>query len=217
MSQNIASAESSPNQRPIGPDSSFKHIHERLRYYRKLRGLTMQALAEEVGTSQQQIDRLEKGKRRLTIEWLQKLSDALQCEIVDLMPDNASQKKAASTCRTKVVGRLQRGKRIEWLEQSESYPLIVGRPNQTLSKRLFAIRVEAANRYKFPIGSELIFSEIEPLATGLPDSLGKQHHIITAEPHLEHLETQYILTKWSPDIEFSKIRAVLIKTIRDEF
>lgn len=176
----------------------------------------MQALAEEVGTSQQQIDRLEKGKRRLTIEWLQRLSDALHCEIVDLMPDATDHKKAAATCRTKVVGRLIKGKRIEWLNQADVYPIVVGRPKESFSNRFFALRVEASNRYKLPIGSELIFCETGAETGQLSNLLDKQHFVITSEPHVDHIQNQFVMTKWSPELQPDNIRAVLMKTIRDE-
>jgi hypothetical protein len=42
-------------------------------------------LADRVGTSKGQIDKLEKGQRRLTIDWLNRLAQALECHPVDLL------------------------------------------------------------------------------------------------------------------------------------
>ncbi len=49
----------------------------RIREIRLKRGLSQARLAERLNTSQSQIDRLEKGERKLTVEWLKKISEAL--------------------------------------------------------------------------------------------------------------------------------------------
>lgn len=46
----------------------------------------MQALADRVNTSKAQIDKLERGERRLTVDWLQRLATGLECTIHDLIP-----------------------------------------------------------------------------------------------------------------------------------
>ena len=48
------------------------------------RGLTLENLAELVGTSHQQISLLEKGQRRLTWDWILRIADALQCHSSDI-------------------------------------------------------------------------------------------------------------------------------------
>lgn len=48
-----------------------------LQFWREARGLTQAQLAEKVGTSQQQIDKLEKNQRKLTREWIFRLAPAL--------------------------------------------------------------------------------------------------------------------------------------------
>ena len=55
-----------------------------IRAIRLSKGLSQQALADLIGTSQSQIDRLERGSRRLTVDWLGKLSAALQVRGSDL-------------------------------------------------------------------------------------------------------------------------------------
>ncbi len=56
-----------------------------IREIRKSRGLTLQQLADLIGTSNQQISNHEAGKRKLTIEWLEKYSAALKCTPADIM------------------------------------------------------------------------------------------------------------------------------------
>ena len=51
----------------------------RIRQLREAAHLTLDALAEMVGTTNQQISHLEMGKRRLTVEWMEKLAEALKC------------------------------------------------------------------------------------------------------------------------------------------
>jgi transcriptional regulator with XRE-family HTH domain len=46
---------------------------------REARGLSLEALASAADTSNQQISLLEAGKRRLTVDWLLRLSHALGC------------------------------------------------------------------------------------------------------------------------------------------
>jgi transcriptional regulator with XRE-family HTH domain len=52
-------------------------MQTRLKYFRELRGLTQQQLGDQVGTSFQQIQRLETGTRKVSAEWAAKLAPAL--------------------------------------------------------------------------------------------------------------------------------------------
>jgi transcriptional regulator with XRE-family HTH domain len=54
-------------------------LSNRLQELREARGLTLRALAELVGTSNQQLSHLELGKRQLTADWLVRLATALNC------------------------------------------------------------------------------------------------------------------------------------------
>ncbi|HUC61082.1 MAG TPA: helix-turn-helix domain-containing protein [Alphaproteobacteria bacterium] len=58
-----------------------------LRKIREARGLSQPALAKLVRTSQQQIDRLEKGQRALTLKWARRLAPALGVQAHELGPD----------------------------------------------------------------------------------------------------------------------------------
>ncbi len=71
----------------------------RLRFFREQAGLTMQGLAERVGTSAPQINKLEKGERRMTVDWMTRLAKALDVAPQDLLPPSpplASASPAAS-------------------------------------------------------------------------------------------------------------------------
>ena len=64
-------------------------MENRIREWRKARGMTLKQLAESVGTSNQQISHLEKGRRRLSLEWMERIADALGCHPSDLLGDPA--------------------------------------------------------------------------------------------------------------------------------
>lgn len=56
-----------------------------MRRLREGLGLSQEALAERVGTSRQQIDKLEKGVRGVSAEWAAKLAPHLECEVIDIV------------------------------------------------------------------------------------------------------------------------------------
>ena len=57
----------------------------RIREWREARGWSQAQLGRLIDASQPQIDRLEKGERRLTEQWLKRLSDALGVGISELL------------------------------------------------------------------------------------------------------------------------------------
>lgn len=52
---------------------------------RRKKGLNQSELARRVGTTRQQMGRLERGDRKLTREWAEKIAPALGCEAYDLL------------------------------------------------------------------------------------------------------------------------------------
>lgn len=53
---------------------------ERIRALRQARGWSLQQLADRVGASKPQIDKLERGSRRLTGDWIRRVAEALEVE-----------------------------------------------------------------------------------------------------------------------------------------
>src|SRR3954447_5793055 len=68
------------------PDSSTHRIGALVRDARRHRGLTQQQLAARLGTSQSAIARIEQGNQNLTLELLDRLSAALESELISLGP-----------------------------------------------------------------------------------------------------------------------------------
>ncbi|RJF87799.1 helix-turn-helix domain-containing protein [Oleomonas cavernae] len=61
-------------------------VQNRLAELRRRAGLTQDQLAERAETGRSQIVKLERGERRLTVDWMLRLARALNCEPKDLLP-----------------------------------------------------------------------------------------------------------------------------------
>lgn len=59
----------------------------RLRELRKKAGLTLQEVAEGAGTSNPMIGMLERGERKLTVEWLERIAPVLGVKPSDILSD----------------------------------------------------------------------------------------------------------------------------------
>lgn len=58
----------------------------RIREHRERAELTMAALGEKIGTSKQQISKLEKRQRPLTLAWMERIAKALDIPVIELLP-----------------------------------------------------------------------------------------------------------------------------------
>lgn len=102
---------------------------------RKKQGLSRATLAERMGTSQQQIARLENGERRLTIEWAQKAADAMQVALSDILgismkPALAQMPGDGALRMAPLIGEVSCGNWREAVEQPIGYvPSLDGGPN----------------------------------------------------------------------------------------
>ena len=66
-------------------------MQNRIRELRKAKGLTLQTLADRVQASNQHISHLETGRRRLTIDWIERLAKGLDCDPLALLGANAEE------------------------------------------------------------------------------------------------------------------------------
>lgn len=62
-------------------------LPNRIREVRKAKGLTLQGLGDLVGTNATQVKRLEEGDRKLSVQWMDRISSALQCKPAELLND----------------------------------------------------------------------------------------------------------------------------------
>ena len=58
----------------------------RVREWRRRKGLSIEELARSSRTTASQISKLERGERRLTVDWMTRLAKALGCRREDLLP-----------------------------------------------------------------------------------------------------------------------------------
>lgn len=71
----------------------YLEIGKRIRQQRKARGLTQEKLAERLSTTMQYISRLERAKNNISIEYLYRIADVLDCSIYTLLPATHSAKR----------------------------------------------------------------------------------------------------------------------------
>lgn len=63
----------------------FDLMKNRIAEIRMARGLTLQEIAERAGTTNQQISHLEKGRRKLSYEWMERLAAVFACHPLELL------------------------------------------------------------------------------------------------------------------------------------
>ena len=136
-------------------------MHNNLLQARLARGLSQQELADRAETSGQQISRLEKSERRLTLDWVRRLSRALGCtdaEILGLPP--------VPVDPIPVKGAVQVGKysaQPVWLVD-DWYPVTMPEDDRFAGIERFGLEVcdDSANR-RYPKGTILICVEVGDL------------------------------------------------------
>lgn len=65
-------------------------MDNKIRYFRKQRGLTLAALGAAIGLTPQSVSRIETGKMRLSTDWMQRIAVALNVSPVDLIGSGAA-------------------------------------------------------------------------------------------------------------------------------
>lgn len=83
----------------------------RIAEIRKARGLTLQEVATRASTSNQQISHLERGRRKLSYEWMERLASALSChppfDLVNDPPEAIRARTGALAARAGTAGTVQ--------------------------------------------------------------------------------------------------------------
>lgn len=70
-------------------------IYKKLRKLRQERGLTINNLAEKIGSDYQQLSRIERGKSKLTIDTFLKMAEALETPITNIVTSQTEEKLPA--------------------------------------------------------------------------------------------------------------------------
>lgn len=182
-------------------------MNNNIRKLRKEKGLSMQALADLAGTTQQQIDRLEKDKRKMTVDWINILCKALNCAPGDLVEFTAAKKTTSKvpTIKAKIIGALETkfSNMIRKFDADEQYEISF-RSNSN-DKNYFGLVVEGGSYGKYPEGSELIFSETSSKAKQAGAAEDSKNFIVSKNEKQHQFE-----------IDGKLVQAELVKSIRNE-
>lgn len=65
-------------------------MKNRIAQIRQLKGMSLTEVATAASTTKAQIQKLEKGERRLTLDWMERIARALGVSVIDLIPGGAS-------------------------------------------------------------------------------------------------------------------------------
>ena len=83
-----------------------RQIYEKLRKYRRARGISVDQLAQEIGENSQKVGRIERGQRSLTVDYLLKISKALSTPIEALLTskeEKVAEREASSSFDSNVL------------------------------------------------------------------------------------------------------------------
>ena len=138
-------------------------MENRLRAARTARRLTQRQLAARVGTTLQQISRLERGERRLTLDWVRRMAVALDCSEMELLGAGTTP-AAPIMVRGAVVADLWHDA-PEWPAE-QWYPVPVPEDRRFADAARFGllVRGNAMNR-RYPDGSILICIALDQLVS----------------------------------------------------
>lgn len=146
---------------------------------RKERGMTLAQVAQLANTTAQQVGMLERGDRRLSDVWLERLSFALNVDAVQLIMDDSY-----TTAKIPILGLCQAGNWSEVINDSTTpETLNIDVPNRV---NIFAVQVNGDSMEpKFYQGEYLVIDPNEPL---------KPNRYIIAEYHGECTVKKYTTT-----------------------
>ena len=83
-------------------------MSNRIKEWRNERGLSQQALGDLVGTTGQQVGRLESGERRLSLDWIERFASALGCGPHELIGESFPVEKSRSEDLDELLGAVKR-------------------------------------------------------------------------------------------------------------
>ena len=193
----------------------------RLKEFRDLAGLSMQALAERVGTTAPQINKLEKGERRLTLDWMTRLAAALGIEAKDLLPAPPRPRPpAAGTDRPLLGGEAAPGPRLPVRDPRDLIPVrsaarggdeqemfledgpidYIARPHSLLHVRdaysIYMIGDSMSPRFR--PGQLLHINPYKPAQTGSGVVVTKTDNVVLIKEFVRRTESTLYLKQYNP-------------------
>lgn len=121
-----------------------KSIFNKLRELRRSRGLTVDTLATKIGENSQKVARVERGDRSLTLDYLVKVSKALETPITTLIEEEERDSFASTDLLNNIV---------LWVEEHEA--LLMKQPNPKKKAHIISKIFELASN--IPADQQPIF------------------------------------------------------------
>lgn len=114
-------------------------MENRIKELRQQQGLTQDQLAKRIGSSNQYLGMIEKGKRRLSDVWIGKLCVVFKVPVGELFADNG----LAPIQNIEVVGNVQAGhwKDMDEIERFENGPTLISADPRYPDRKQFALQV----------------------------------------------------------------------------
>ena len=134
-------------------------METRIRHFRKLRGWTLQELAERIGTTAQTIQRLETSNMTVSTDWLERIGAALGVPPINLLSDTEGHEIA-------LLGALGRDGILRDRGDTDGETIALDVP----AERPVAVRL-ADSVGAYPAGALLIGNKLE--GTAMLGALGK--------------------------------------------
>ena len=199
----------------------------RLKELRDLAGLSMQALADRVGTTAPQINKLEKGERRLTLDWMTRLASALGIEPKDLLPapPRARTAAAAGTDRPLLGGEAAPGPPLPVRDPRDLIPVrsaarggdeqemfledgpidYIARPHSLLHVRdAYSIYMIGNSMIpRFRPGQLLHINPYKPAQAGSGVVVTKVDNVVLIKEFIRRTETMLYLKQYNPAAELN--------------
>ena len=100
-------------------------VYEKLKTLRRARGLSVQKLAEKMGEHHQKVGRVERGQTNLTIDYLLKLSKALETSIDTIVNEVPPQKGEKPQDNPNLLSEI-----VLWVEKHEALLSLQNNPEK---------------------------------------------------------------------------------------
>ena len=125
-----------------------KSIYSKIRDIRQAKGLTVNNLADKIGEDYQKVGRIERGQRRLTIDYLMKVSKALEIPVEDFFSQkNQGAEKEGGQAALDLLNEIV----ILIEEKSSQFPKLDAKTKGKFISKLYELVL------KFPAAQQRLF------------------------------------------------------------
>lgn len=124
----------------MSSDSVKNYVADKIKFYRKMAGLTQKELGEKIGVKHNTISSYESGKNEPEQDMLFKIAAALDISINELFPQTASSFSGIKGVRIPILGKVVAGIPIEAITDIDGWEEIS--PKMAASGEYFALRIK---------------------------------------------------------------------------